>query len=314
MMQFDLFTDSSANIPDPLIAARDIRVIPYTYLSGETEALCYSQEIPFRELARRHYQRMRAGEEFKTSLISKERFLSALTPSLEAGRDVFLITIASGISGSYQQALAAKKELEAAFPARKIVVTDSVNASMGEGLLVLRVADLRDMGESIDACAEWFEQNRYKVNSYLTVGDLRYLRRGGRISAAVAIAGTLLGIKPILRADGEKNAKIVFFDRARGRKRALAALLDAFDKNVRSPETQTVAITHADCEEDALYLAEELKTRGVQDVIVEYYDVCSGTHVGPDTVALFFWGTDRRGQEKPEKAPAGRRAPANAKV
>ncbi len=312
-MQFEIFTDSSANIPVGLLEERNIRVIPYRILEGGEEKDCCGENVS-REAAKEHYKKMRAGKEMRTSLISKERLLGSLSPVLEAGKDVFFVTIASGISGTYAQAVTAAKELSKKFPERKIVVADSSNASMGEGLLVLRVADLRDMGENIDTCAEWFENNRYKMNSYVTVGDLKYLRKGGRISAAVAFAGALLNIKPILKADGEKQAKLVVCGKERGRKRALAALLTAFDNYAVSPEGQTVAITHADCEEDALALADALKDRGVKDVIIEYYDICTGSHVGPDTVALFFFGKDRRGAEATQKAQANRHAPIRSGI
>ena len=313
-MRFEIFTDSSANIPDELLRERGIRIIPYEIFEGERAIDCCDPSIPFRDAAKRHYATMRAGRDIRTSLISKQRMIEALSPALEAGRDVFFVTIASGISGTYAQATLAAAELAKQFPERKIVVADSSNASMGEGLLVLRVADLRDMGESIDACAEWFENNRYKVNSYVTVGDLKYLRRGGRISAAAAIAGTILNIKPILRANGEKQARLVVCGKERGRKKAISALLSAFDSFSASPDGP-VAITHADCEEEANALADALKERGVKDIIVEYYDLCTGTHVGPDTIALFFFGKDRRnGQEATEKAPSQRKAPAKSHV
>lgn len=307
-MSFDLYVDSSANIPDALLLERGIRVISYSCFIDGAEQPCYTK--PFRETAKAHYRKMRSGADMRTSLINSETIKTALSPSLQAGRDVFLVTISSGISGTYAQALGAREELLKQFKDRKIVVADSANASMGEGLLALRIADLRDMGESIDACGEWFEDNRFKLNSVFTVGDLRYLRKGGRISAITAFAGTILGIKPILRADGSKNAKLVFAGKERGRKKALSALLSAFDELAALPENQTVAITHADCEEEAFALADALKERGVKDVIVEYYDLCSGTHAGPDTVALFFWGPDRRGSLVEEKAPAKKPLPA----
>ncbi len=313
-MQFEILTDSSANIPDELLRERNIHILSYRLLDGDEERDC-DLGGGFREAAKEHYKKMRAGKEMRTSLISKERIMEALVPLLEAEKDVFFVTIASGISGTYAQAVSAAKDLSQTYPERKIVIADSSNASMGEGLLVLRVADLRDMGESIDACAAWFERNRYKMNSYVTVGDLKYLRKGGRISAAVAFAGALLNIKPILKADGEKQAKLVVCGKERGRKKAIAALLAAFDGNCVHPEAQTVAITHADCEEEALALADALRERGVKDIIIEYYDICTGSHVGPDTIALFFLGKDRRGNaEATEKAPSNRKAPAKSSI
>lgn len=296
MKQFDIFVDSSANIPDAIREERGINVISYSYILDGKEHLCYEKDTPFIRTAKSYYDSLRAGADIKTSLVGAEAFISAVTPSLEAGRDVLILTIASGISGTYQQALNAKTELEKQFPECRIAVADSANASLGQGLLALKVADLRDMGESLEACENWLKLNTYKMNSFLTVDDLKYLKRSGRISATLAIAGTLLNIKPVLTADGGTNAKIVFFARERGRKKSISALAQAFLDNAVNPENQTVAIAHADCEEDAQALAEIIRGYGAKDVIVEYYDLCTGAHVGPGTVALFFMGKDRRGE------------------
>lgn len=136
------------------------------------------------------------------------------------------------------------------------------------------------MGESLEACAEWARVNAYKVNSYLTVGDLKYLKRTGRISTTLAIAGTLLNIKPVLRADGSTNAKIVFEGREHGRKKALMALARKYSERV-DDVSAPVFITHADCEDDAKALAEMLRGMGASNIVIEYYDLCTGSHVGP---------------------------------
>lgn len=307
MTKFEIFTDSAANIPDDIRVARNIHVIPYFCNIDGEEISCLEEGVPYRETAKRFYQKMREGVEVKTSLIGQERISEALTPALEEGKDVVFVTIASGISGTYQQAINAQKELAKAYPKRKVYVIDSANASLGEGLLVLRIADLRDMGESAESCYEWGVNNAYKTNSYLTVEDLKYLRKGGRISKTLAIAGSLLNIKPVLRADGGKPAKIAFFSKTRGRKKAIASLVENFDLQVIRPEGQTVAIAHGDCEEEANELAALLKEHGAHDVIVEYYDMCTGTHVGPGTLALFFFGKDRRSE-----APAAAAVPSLA--
>lgn len=301
MVQFDIYCDSGANIPYEIVKERGINIIPYSYNVGGEEFSCYGQGNNFHEIAKKFYEDMRSGVEFKTSLIGMQKIIDAVTPSLENGRDVLMTFIAAGISGSFNQAREAVKVLSEKYPDRKIIACDSVNASMGEGLLVLRACDLRDMGESIEACAEWLESNKYNLNSYLTVGDLKYLKKGGRISATLAIAGTLLNIKPILKANGEDIAQIVFHSKERGRKRALTALAENFTANVVDPENQTVAICHCDCEDDAKALAEMVKERGAKDIIIEYYDLCSGAHIGPDTVALFFYGKDRKTGIVPKK-------------
>ena len=315
MNTYEIFTESSANIPDALVKERNIHIISYYFNVGGEERPCYREGVSFREIARSFYADMRAGLEAHTSLISEARFAEALTPALQAGKDVIVITIASGISGTYQQALAAKKSLEAQFKERKVYVLDSANASLGQGLLVLKAADLRDMGESAEACAKWIHTNAYKVNSYVTVEDLKYLRRSGRISMAAAVAGTILGIKPLVKADGGAQPKLAVYGKARGRKKAIAALVDAFDKYVERPEAQTIAIAHADCEDEAEALAETLKAHGARDVMVEYYDLCTGSHIGPGTIALFFFGADRRTEaERREQEAAWAGKPVSEKI
>ena len=299
-MSFELFVDSAANLPDALTQERNIHVIPYLFTVNGEERSCL--QGGFRESAIKFYAEMREGADVKTSLISKQRVMDALTPALEEGKDVFLITITASLSGTFDQAMQAKKALEPLFPERKIVVADGANASLGEGLLALRVADLRDMGESIEACEEWMKDNVYRMNSFVTVGDLKYLRRSGRVSLVVALAGSILGIKAMLKANGETPARLVFSGRERGRKKALSALLRAYEENVDNSVPQTIAIAHADCEEEAIALAEELKTRGAGDIIIEHYDLCTGSHVGPDTMALFFFGRDRRLEAAPAHA------------
>lgn len=307
MKPFAIYVDSAANIPEEICTERDIRVIPYSFLIDGEVRPCYRPGVPLKETARAFYAALRAGGDAKTSLIPAEQFIQALAPALENGQDVLLFLISSGVSGTYLQAQEAAGQLAKRYPERKVYVLDSANASLGEGLLAIKAADLRDLGESAQTCAEWVRENAYRVNSFLTVDDLKYLRRSGRISKTVAIAGTLLNIKPVLQADGSANAKITACGKARGRKKALAALADLFEKRAEQPENSIVAIAHADCEQDARELEQMLRARGANRIIVEYYDLCTGSHVGPGTVALFFWGTDRRAaQPETQPLPAGK--------
>lgn len=294
MRKFDIFVDSSANIPDELIQKHNINVIPYICTVNGEERLCYDKDKSFKQLALEFYEEVAAGADVKTSLIGKERIIEAVTPSAEAGRDIVMLTISSGISGTYNQAIEAKKFIEEHYKNCSMFVLDSANASLGEGLQALKIANLRDLGESALSCANWHKNNVYKINSYFTVADLKYLRRGGRISTTLAIAGTILNIKPILKADGSDNAKIVFHSKERGRKRAISAIAQTFKERAIPQGLGTVAIAHADCEEDALELARLVKEAGAKDIIIEYYDLCSVSHVGPGTLALFFYGADRK--------------------
>ena len=294
MKNFSLYVDSAANIPEDILHSRDIRVIPYHCTVNGEDRLCYDENVSFGDTALAQYELLRQGVDIKTSLISSAAFFDALEPELKAGNDVLLVIISSGVSGTFKQAADAAQMLMEAYPGRKVCVCDSANASMGEGLVALRLADLRDLGEDVEACAKWGNENAFQVNSFFTVDDLKYLSRSGRISKTTAIAGTILGVKPVLQADGSKNAKITAYSKVRGRKKALAAIADLFAERAVHPESRTVAITHADCLADAMTLAEMIRARGAKDIIIEYYDLCTVSHVGPGTLALFFWGKDRR--------------------
>ncbi len=297
-MPFEIFTDSSANLPVALAQARRIHIITYYYLLDGELFPCYREDVAFEEVAKKFYAQMREGAAATTSLITEERFVEALTPVLEEGKDALILTIASGLSGTFDQAVNAKRTLEAKFPARKVCVVDSANASLGQGLWALKAADLRDEGKTAEECARYLWENVYTMNSYVTVEDLKYLRRGGRISAVTAFAGTLLNIKPLIKADGGVRPQLEVYGKAHGRKKALSALVEAFDRLVLSPAEQTIAIAHADCEEEAKALAETLKAHGAKDILIDYYDICTGSHIGPNTVALFFLGPDRRTEEE----------------
>ena len=315
MSSFEIITDSAVNLPDSYRVERNIHVIPFRYLVEGKEYSCLEEGVPFCESAQKFYALLGSGADIKTSLITAERFTEAAEPFLNAGKDVLFLTLAAGLSGTLQQAQAAAEALSQKYPDRTVIAVDSANASMGQGLLALKAADLRDMGESCGAAAEWLKNNVYKLNSYLTVDNLKYLKKSGRISALAALAGTLLSIKPIIKADGGLIPKLAVCGKEHGRRKSISALLKAFKENVIDPQTQVCAITHADCEQDALALAEEIKKLGVPEVIIEYYDLCTGSHVGPGTLALFFMGKDRRGTSAPTPArtPLKRKARNAAK-
>lgn len=291
MRNFDIFVDSAANLPDDVLKENNIKVISYTCSLDGKEMECYEEGVPFVETAKKFYEAMRAGAETKTTLVNADKIMTAVTPSLEAGRDVLLITIAEGISGTYNQGVNAAKELKERFPDRKVLVVQSANASMGEGLVALYAAKRADMGESIDACYQWVIDNRFNIHGVCTVDSLKYLKRGGRVSTALAIAGTILNIKPVLH--GDENSKLTVFCNERGRKKSIAKLVEEFKENVIDPENQTIAITHGDCEADALELANRVKELGAKEVIINYYDLCTGAHGGPGILAIFFFGKSR---------------------
>lgn len=289
---FDIFADSAANLTDEMVAETGIKIIPFHYIVNGEERLCYEEGTPFEKIAKEFYALLESGADIKTSLVCEQQFIEALTPSLESGKDAILITITEGLSGTFAQAMKAADALKQKFPERKVYVVDSVTASLGEGYLAYLAAKMRDSGTSIDECAKWLEENKYRLNAYVTVNDLKYLRKGGRVSAVAAIAGAILNIKPMLKANGGSPATLAVYAKERGRRKSIDALIKAFAEN--ATELDTVLITHGDCEDDANALAEEFKKRGAEKVYIEYYDLCTGAHVGPGTLAVFFFGNDRR--------------------
>ncbi len=291
---FDIFVDSAANLTDEMIAETGIKVIPFTYtVNGEIKS-CYEKDKPFKETAKAYYKLLSEGADIKTSLVCEEDFINAVAPSMEQGKDVLLVTITQGLSGTYAQAVKAMNTLKEKFPDRKMYVMDSANASLGEGLLAVQAAHMKSAGESIEACAAWIDENRYKMNSVVTVNDLKYLKKSGRVSTIVAIAGALLNIKPMLHADGASPAMLTVYAKERGRKKSIDAMVKKFAENVIDPANHTIAITHCDCEAEAKELAERLRQLGANDIVIEFYDLCTGSHVGPGTLALFFMGKERR--------------------
>lgn len=302
MKTFDIYADSGANIPDEIAESNDINIISFMCNIDGEERACYSKGVPSREMALKFYAAMREGCETSTSLINAQRFADEIAPSLEAGRDVVITTISSGISGTYKQACEAAEQSMAKYPGRKVHVFDAFNASMGEGLFALAAARMRESGKSFEETCGWLEDNRLNMHSVFTVSDLKYLRRGGRISATKAIAGTLLNIKPVLIAG--PNGTIEMRETVRGRRKALTRLAEMFAEEVTDAANQTVSICHADCEEDAAFLADLIREKGAKDIITEVYDICTGSHVGPGTVALFFMGEDRRQTYAAQKTSA----------
>ena len=195
-------------------------------------------------------------------------------------------------SGTYQSALLAREELLERFPDRRLEVFDSRCASMGEGLLVYHAAKLSQQGKSLDEVLSWLKENALNLCHWFTVDDLNHLKRGGRVSTATALVGTMLGIKPVLHVDDEGH--LIPVSKVRGRKQSLDALVKRMEESAVDPAGQMVFISHGDCLEDARYVETQVRERlGVQQVEVGFIGPVIGAHSGPGTVALFFLGQRR---------------------
>ena len=293
---FQVFVDSAANLPAVTAKKYNIHVVSFVNLVNGKELVCFDPDLsPEEELSKgkEYYNAMRTGCEIKTGLISSGVFEDAFREALEADKDVLYFSLSKNISGNYNSArIAAEDLMESGNYTRKIRMIDSLNASQAQGILAIYASEMREKGMAFDEVADILETCPAKMNGVFTVGDLKYLARTGRLSGTAAVIGNVLSIKPILR--GNKDGYIVQYKKCRGRKSALNELISLVCNNIVEPEKQIIGIAHADAYEDSLYVMEEIQKHiKVRGFINTSYDFCTGSHVGPDTIAMFFMGNDR---------------------
>lgn len=286
-MDFQIITDSCCDFPTPMYGQLGLTFVPLTVeFRGNT--FDDKNDDTLKDM----YQGLRAGEVAKTSAVNPSRWSQAMEKALAAGKDVLVLAFSSGLSTTYQSAVIAAEELKDAYPDRKIQVIDTLCASMGEGLLVWYACKKRDEGLSLDEVAQWVLDNRPHLCHWFTVDDLMYLKRGGRISAATALVGTMLQIKPLLHVDDEGH--LINMTKTRGRKAAIDAMVKKAQELGAGYDNSTMFISHGDCLSDAEYLSRQLKEKcGVKDVVISYVGAVIGSHSGPGTLALFFLGSHR---------------------
>ena len=285
---FQILTDTSANLDTAVLQQRNIHVIPFHFYVDGQSHFC---ENTAKFDGKAFYDAIRAGARSTTSQISPQAYIDEMTPMLAAGDDVLFVSMSSGISGSFAASQVAAKHLSAEFPPRKIRLVDTRGASLGEGLLALRAADMRDASADIDETADAVFALHRNMCQIFTVEDLKYLRASGRVSGAAALVGSILQIKPLLKGDDE--GKIVCFSKLRGRKRSIQAMAERYDELVKDAQAQMVGIAHADCPEDAEMLATLLqRNHPPREIMTVVYEPVTGSHVGPGALALFFLGDE----------------------
>ena len=211
---------------------------------------------------------------------------------LQEGRDVLVLTFSSGLSTTYQSAVIAADDLKEKYPHRSIRVVDTLCASLGQGLLVHYACQKRDEGLSLNALADWVEENKFHLCHFFTVDDLMYLKRGGRVSAATALFGTMLQIKPVLHVDDAGH--LINIGKVRGRRASIDALVEKAAALCLKEGREVMYICHGDCMDDAEYLKAKVQAQlGVKEVHIGYTGAVIGSHSGPGTLALFFLGQHR---------------------
>lgn len=289
MREYVITTDNNSDLPEEYMEEHGIGCM---YLSYAMDGKNYKHGsfLPVHEF----YDAMRNGSMPTTSQVNPQDARAVFEPYLKEGKDILHIAFSSGLSGTYNSSRIAAEELIEEYPDRKIIVVDSLAASLGQGLLVYLAAEKKEQGEDLETVAKWTEENKLHMVHLFTVDDLNHLYRGGRASKTTAVVGSLLNIKPVLHVDNE--GKLIAIGKVRGRKKALQELVKLMDEKIGSyhDKCHTIFISHGDCESDAQYLAEKVKEKyQINTIIMNQVCATIGAHSGPGTMALFFVGDER---------------------
>ena len=282
-MTFNISTDTTSNLTSFILKRYNLTTIPLTYIVDGVEEQCTDLSSFDGES---FYKKIRQSD-VKTSAVNINQYISAWEPILEKGEDILHLSISSGISSAFSAGCAAAEQLQAKYPGRKIYVFDTLAASLGEGLQVLYACKLRESGKDIREVVTALLVKRNKTVQIFSVDDLNFLKKGGRISALAAKIGTVLHVKPVLTSN--YCGEIVMDKKVRGRKLALTALADSFEKNFDRNTDDPVGIAYAGCEDDANFLVSLLKKIAPKaEFLLTPYEPVTGSHVGPGTVARFY--------------------------
>lgn len=282
-MSFVISTDTSANLPTAELQWHQLYLLPFSYIVNEVEHQC----LDLSAFDGDAYYEMLRHTPASTSMISMDQYRQLWEPLLEEGHDILHVGMSSGISGAYQSAVMAARELREEYPQRRLVVFDTRAASLGEGIQVLHTATCREAGYTLDETVRELAELRPRIRQIFTVDDLMHLRRGGRVSGVAAAVGTALRIKPLLK--GDEAGRIVVFGKVQGRKRSVRALADNFAANAELLGRWPIGIAHAGCRDEALALAAMLKEYDPKArIILVDYEPVTGSHVGPGALAMFY--------------------------
>lgn len=289
-MSYKIITDSCANLTDSQIEEYGVEILSLKYYIDDTayESYIKGEKIDYSNV----YRILREKGKITTSLANRDDCDKAILPVLEAGEDALILAFSSGLSGTCQNIINSAEDYREMFPDRKIIVVDTLAASMGEGLLVHYAVELQKQGKTMEEVAQWVEDNKLKLCHTFTLDDLFFLKRGGRLSGTSAIVGSLMNIKPLMHV--ANDGKLYVTGKARGRKAAMNHLIDSVGEKGVDLENQVIFLVHGDCEDEARVIGEEVKKRyNVKDVIYNCLDPVIVSHSGPGTLAIFFLGNER---------------------
>ncbi len=288
MNNYVIFTDSACDIVPELLAEWGVSCVSLAFRFDHIDKDFLNEDMPIKEF----YQNMRDGHIAKTNAVNSETFRVAFEKVLAEGKDLLYLGFSSGLSTTFRQGKLAAEDLAAEYPERKIIAIDTLCASAGEGLILKLVLDKKNAGATIEEAAAYCEELIPKLAHWFTVEDLVYLKRGGRVSPAVALVGGMLNIKPVMHVDNEGH--LIKVGTVRGRKNSLSAMADKLIETAEDPQNGTFFISHGDCEEDAKILSDMIVAKGGNKVeLITNVGTVIGAHSGPGTMALFFVAKQR---------------------
>lgn len=287
MREFVITTDSTVDLPKEWLEERNIPTLKLSYtIDGETYP--DMEGISKKEF----FDRIRRGSLPTTSQVTPGQARELFEPIIKEGKDIIHIGFSSGLSGSLNSERMAAQDLMEDYPEARITVIDSLCACLGEALLLYYVLKLKKEGKTYDEIVTWAEENKLHVCHNVTVDDLNHLHRGGRVSKATAVLGTMVKIKPMIHMDNEGKLSVI--GKERGRKRSLHKIVDIMEDQMKGWDNEIVMITHGDCEEDAQYVAGLIREKyGIDNILINVIGTVIGSHTGPGVVATFCMGNKR---------------------
>ena len=287
MYTYEIFTDSSCDLGQDWIQKYSLHVLQLD-VTVEGKKPAPNDKVNIDEF----YAELRSKKSAKTNAVNVEAFKTEMEKSLKEGKDILFLGFSSGLSATYMSGKLAVEELRPLYPERKLLEADTLCASLGEGLAVVLCAKMREEGATIEEVHNYIIENRLHICHEFTVDDLFFLKRGGRINAATAIVGSMLGVKPVLHVDDE--GKLINIGKARGRKASILAMFNRMKENAIREECKCVFISHGDCIEDANFLADLIREEfSPEELYINYVGPVIGAHSGPGTLALFYIGNKR---------------------
>jgi len=287
MSDYIITVNSTVDTTREWLAERGVPYIPLKYtIDGQT----YSDMEGLS--SKEFFDKLREGKMSTTSQINPDEAREALEPYLKEGKDILHLSFSSGLSGTCNSMKIAAEELQEEYPERKIIVIDTLCACLGEALLLYYVLKQKENGATIEEAAKWAEENKLHICHDVTVDDLNHLQRGGRISKAAAVLGTLVQVKPIIHMDN--NGKLQVIAKERGRKKSLNKIVDMAVEQSKGWENEIIMITHGDCLKDAEYVAGRVREKmGIENILINNIGTVIGSHTGPGVVAVFCMGNER---------------------